>query len=294
MRSPARRPCRRLRKAAPAFQINLFWVIVSAANFIVFFLIVRSLAFKGLEQDPRRPPRAHRAGPQGRGAGPPRPRVRRAGAAGRPPGGPPRGERHHQPRPEGRRRRAREQDIAATREELARLRERAAAEIEAEKQRAIAELRGEVTDLALAAAGRVVGESMTADRQRKLVADFLAESAGRRVERTDGQARRRRPALRGGRLRGGPRGRPARPLAGRISPSRPTSSAGPTWSRSCTARPSRSRSARRVVSRAAGAPDPAAARFGWSASLVERGRVQRPAPRQRRSTRACSTPTAVW
>jgi hypothetical protein len=39
------------------------------------------------------------------------------------------------------------------------------------------ELRGEVTDLALLAAGRVVGDSMTSDRQRKLVADFLAESA---------------------------------------------------------------------------------------------------------------------
>ncbi len=73
---------------------------------------------------------------------------------------------------------AREADIAATREELARLRERAGAEIEAEKQKAIAELRGEVTDLALAAAGRVVAESMTGDRQRKLVADFLAESSG--------------------------------------------------------------------------------------------------------------------
>ena len=32
------------------FQINLFWVIVSAVNFIVFFLIVKSLAFKGLTQ----------------------------------------------------------------------------------------------------------------------------------------------------------------------------------------------------------------------------------------------------
>ena len=70
----------------------------------------------------------------------------------------------------------REQDIAATRAELDRMRVRATAEIEAEKQRAIAELRGEVADLALAAAGRVVGESMTGDRQRKLVADFLSES----------------------------------------------------------------------------------------------------------------------
>ena len=35
-------------EAGPTFQINLFWVIVSAANFIVFFLIVRSIAFGGL------------------------------------------------------------------------------------------------------------------------------------------------------------------------------------------------------------------------------------------------------
>jgi len=72
---------------------------------------------------------------------------------------------------------SREQDVAATRAELDRMRERATAEIDAEKQRAITELRSEVTDLALAAAGRVVGESMTGDRQRRLVADFLADSS---------------------------------------------------------------------------------------------------------------------
>jgi F-type H+-transporting ATPase subunit b len=72
---------------------------------------------------------------------------------------------------------SRETDIAATKQELERLRERAAEEIGAEKQRAIAELRGEVADLALAAAGRVVGESMNDERQRRLVAEFLA-SAG--------------------------------------------------------------------------------------------------------------------
>jgi F-type H+-transporting ATPase subunit b len=68
---------------------------------------------------------------------------------------------------------SRDTDIAATKQELERLRERAADEIEAEKQRAIAELRGEVADLALAAAGRVVGESMNDDRQRRLVREFL-------------------------------------------------------------------------------------------------------------------------
>jgi F-type H+-transporting ATPase subunit b len=70
----------------------------------------------------------------------------------------------------------READIAATREELDRMRERATSDIEAEKQRAIADLRAEVADLALAAAGKVVGESMTDQRQRRLVEEFLQES----------------------------------------------------------------------------------------------------------------------
>ena len=77
----------------------------------------------------------------------------------------------------------RDADIAATREELDRMRERATNEIEAEKQRAIGELRGEVADLALAAASRVVGESMTDERQRRLVSEFLTAST------QDGDAR---------------------------------------------------------------------------------------------------------
>ncbi len=161
------------------FQINLFWVIVSAANFIVFFLIVRMLAFTGLvktledrrsriEQglaDAEQARRDREYAEQERFAAITDARreaneiINRAQKVSA---------------------EAREQDIAATRDELARLRERAAAEIEAEKQRAIAELRGEVTDLALAAAGRVVGDSLTGDRQRKLVADFLAETCGSR------------------------------------------------------------------------------------------------------------------
>ena len=97
----------------------------------------------------------------------------------------------------------RDADIAATREELERMRVRATAEIEAEKQRAIADLRGEVADLALAAAGRVVGETMTDDRQRRLVEEFLSgvrPSAA--SEATDGPSGYGRTALRGGRLRG--------------------------------------------------------------------------------------------
>jgi F-type H+-transporting ATPase subunit b len=79
---------------------------------------------------------------------------------------------------------SREADMAATREELERMRERAAADIEAEKQRAISDLRAEVADLALAAAGKVVGESMTAERHRRIVEEFLAETPTRRDAET--------------------------------------------------------------------------------------------------------------
>ena len=71
---------------------------------------------------------------------------------------------------------SRDADIAATKAELERMRERATAEIDAEKQRAIGELRGEVADLALAAASRVVGETISTDRERRLVQEFLAET----------------------------------------------------------------------------------------------------------------------
>ncbi len=163
-------------EGGPDFQINLFWVIVSAANFIVFFLIVKSLAFKGITdtlearrsrieqglQDAEQARRDRESAEQERLAAIQEARreandiINRAQKVSA---------------------ESREADIAATREELARLKERASTELEAEKQRALAELRGEVTDLALAAAGRVIGDSMTSDRQRKLVSDFLADPA---------------------------------------------------------------------------------------------------------------------
>ena len=71
---------------------------------------------------------------------------------------------------------SRDADIAATKAELERLRERATADIDAEKQRAITELRSEVADLALQAASRVVGETISSDRERRLVQEFLAET----------------------------------------------------------------------------------------------------------------------
>jgi F-type H+-transporting ATPase subunit b len=79
----------------------------------------------------------------------------------------------------------RDADIAATREELERLRKKAAADIVAERDRALADLRAQVADLALAAAGKVVGETMTDARQRRLVEEFLADRAANGEGRTN-------------------------------------------------------------------------------------------------------------
>ncbi len=71
----------------------------------------------------------------------------------------------------------RERDLAAARDEIQRLREQAEAEIDAERKRAMAEVRTQIADLALRAAARVVSETMTTDRERRLVELFLAETA---------------------------------------------------------------------------------------------------------------------
>ena len=71
----------------------------------------------------------------------------------------------------------RERDLAATRLEIERLRQQAEAEIEAERQRAMVDVRTQIADLALRAAGRVVGETMTSERERRLVDQFLAETS---------------------------------------------------------------------------------------------------------------------
>lgn len=158
------------------FQINLFWVIVSALNFILFFTIIWTFAFKPvskmladrkerIEQGLKDADQARRDRESAE--------TERVAAL-----------------TEARReaneiinraqkvaQESRDADIAATREELERLRVRATADIEAEKLRAISDLRGEVADLALAAASRVVGESLTDERQRRLVEEFLREAA---------------------------------------------------------------------------------------------------------------------
>lgn len=168
------------------FQVNLFWVIVSALNFIVFFALIWTFAFKPvsrmlderrerIEQGLKDAEQARRDRENAEAE-----RVATLGEA--------RKEANDiLARAQRLAQETRDADIAATREELERMRQRAASEIDAEKQRAIAELRGEVADLALAAASRVVGESMTDERQRRLVNEFLTSSTTAAAQ--DGDAR---------------------------------------------------------------------------------------------------------
>ena len=65
--------------------------------------------------------------------------------------------------------------LGEARAEAGKLVERAREEITAEKDKAMAELRGQVADLALEAAGKLVKSQMTAETQRRLVEEFLAE-----------------------------------------------------------------------------------------------------------------------
>lgn len=161
--------------AEPLFQINLFQVVIAAANFVVFLVLMWTFAFKPvakmlsdrqarIEQglkDAEQAKRDRETAEQERLA-------TLADAR--------RESNDILTRAQKVAQETRDADIAATREELERMRVRATDDIAAEKQRALAELRSEVADLALQAAGRVVGETMTDKRQRRLVEEFLAES----------------------------------------------------------------------------------------------------------------------
>ncbi len=170
-------------EAEPLFQINLFQVLIAATNFVVFLAIIWTFAFKPLTKmlsdRQARIEEGLRDAEQAR-------KDRESAEAER-----------LAALQEARREaneilarsqkvadESRERDLAATREELERIRQRASADIESEKQRAIGELRAEVADLALLAAGRVVGETMNDDRQRRLVDEFLREAeAGSATDR---------------------------------------------------------------------------------------------------------------
>jgi F-type H+-transporting ATPase subunit b len=161
---------------ATGFQINFFWIIVQALSFLIFLAILYVVAFRRiggvLEERRSRIEQGLADAEQARKDRERAEQERLATLADA------RREANDiVARAQKVAEETRERDMAATREELERIRQRAADEIEAEKQRAVADLRAEVADLALAAAGKVVGESMTGDRQRRLVDDFLRETA---------------------------------------------------------------------------------------------------------------------
>jgi F-type H+-transporting ATPase subunit b len=162
--------------AEATFQVNIFQVVIAAANFVVFLVIIWTFAFKPvtamlndrkarIEQGLKDAEQARRDRENAEAE-----RVATLGEARRE-------ANDILARAQKVAQDTRDADIAATKEELERLRERAAAEIEAEKVRAVADVRAEVADLALRAAGKVVGETMTDARERRLVEEFLSESA---------------------------------------------------------------------------------------------------------------------
>ncbi len=161
--------------AAPGLQINLFWIIVASLNFLVFAVLLywlfgaplskmlaarRARIEEGLK-DAEEARRARESAETERLAAIQEARREANDILAR----------AQKVADESRAR-----DLAETKEELERVRARALTDLEAEKTRAIGELRAEVADLALRAAGRVVGETMNDDRQRRLVQEFLQET----------------------------------------------------------------------------------------------------------------------
>jgi F-type H+-transporting ATPase subunit b len=160
---------------ASGLSINLFWVIVAALNFIIFLVLIWQMGFGPISRMlAERKARID----QGLADAEEAQRDRAAGAAER-----------DRILADTRREASvlllaaqksaeelRAADIAATKADLERLREQAAADTAAERDRALSDLRAQVADLALAAAGKVVSETMTDARQRRLVDEFLREN----------------------------------------------------------------------------------------------------------------------
>lgn len=156
--------------------INVFWIVVAAANFVVFFYVAYKLVLQPVgDRLAERRERIEQGLKDADAA-----RQDRETAA----------DQRQAVLNEARReageivQRAqkvaddeREKGVAETQTEIERMRERALAEIDAERMRALADVRGQVAELALAAAGKVVGETMSAEREKRLVDEFLTQVA---------------------------------------------------------------------------------------------------------------------
>lgn len=163
--------------AEPSFQINLFWVITQAASFLLFLAILYLAAFRriGTVLEERR----SRIEQGLRDADAARIERERAAEERRAVLTKARQEANEiVQRAQRAAEESRERELAQLKGELERVREQAGEEIEAERQRALADVRAQVADLALAAAGKVVGETMNEPRQRRLVDEFLRQLSG--------------------------------------------------------------------------------------------------------------------
>ncbi len=161
--------------------VNLFWVIVAAANFLVFFLLAWKIAIEPLgERLQERRERIEQGLKDADAA-----RRDRESAA----------DQRQAVLNEARREASeivqraqkvadetREKGVADTQVEIDRMRERAVADIDAERKRALADVRTQVAELALAAAGKVVGETMSDEREKRLVDEFLTQVSAQAPE----------------------------------------------------------------------------------------------------------------
>jgi F-type H+-transporting ATPase subunit b len=154
--------------------INVFWIVVAATNFIVFFYIAYKLVLVPVGE--RLADRRERIEQGLKDADAAR-RDREAAA-----------DQRAAVLAEARREASdivaraqkmadeqRQKGVAETQSEIERLRASALADIDAERLRALADVRGQVADLALLAAGKVVGETMGGERERRLVDEFLTQ-----------------------------------------------------------------------------------------------------------------------
>lgn len=66
--------------------------------------------------------------------------------------------------------------LAKAQEEAREIKTKAMADVEYERKRLVAELRDEVADLAILAAGRVLGKALDSKAHRQVVSEFLDES----------------------------------------------------------------------------------------------------------------------
>lgn len=154
--------------------INFFWVIVSALNFLLFFAIVYVIVLRPVGRMLANRRERIEQGLKDADAA----RRDREAAA----------DQRQAILAEARREandivsraqrladETRQQELASLQSDLERRRHQAEAEIEAERVRTLNAARAQVADLALLAAGKVVGETMSDQRERRLVDEFLTQ-----------------------------------------------------------------------------------------------------------------------